>query len=128
MDDAIPFRGQPFMFGLRTMFVAVTIVALALSWQLRVVRQREALRESIKASGGQLASDVCPNWMGRITSRPDLFPQWRRHLGDRRVDHITFIGPWTPADPIFSEASRLFPEAGICVAESADGPWARITP
>ena len=128
MDDATQSRRRPFAFGLRTMFVAVAIVALALSWQLRVVLQRDALRSSNQAGGGKFASDVCPNWMGRKTSRPDLFPEWQRRLGDRRVDHIMLIGPSATADTAIAEARRLFPEAGICVGGSAEGPWTHITP
>jgi hypothetical protein len=117
----IPGR-RPFQFGLRTMFVAVAILALGLSWELRIVEQRKALRASIVARGGQLTTNVCPYWMGKPTSRPELFPQWRRWLGDRHADAITFAGT-PPTDAEIAEARRLFPEAFLYVANaSSDSP------
>jgi hypothetical protein len=58
MSMLTPSRRRWFQFSLRTMFMAVTVFALWLGWELRIVRQRLAmLREITEARGGVILAD-----------------------------------------------------------------------
>ena len=120
-------------FSLRTMFVAFTVVALWLGWNVYAVRERKAALESLGLPYGLNYFDMdleepartvlAIYWASEAgdaiyglrykqiapTSSSNL-PALRQWLGDKPVAHILY----TPGiDP--ERLSRLFPEAIIMV-------------
>ena len=110
-----------FAFRLRTLFVAVTVLGIALgwwTWQVKLVRERKEFVTQIENQGGLLLarSGVIPAVGG-----PDI-PFWRTWLGDRQQYIIAIKKRFDPnyadfTDPddlaFFNRAKRLFPEAEI---------------
>ena len=87
-------RRRWFQFGLRTMFVVVALVAVFLGWELRLIRQRQAIVQMVRERGGL------------ATTTPSPLP-WRRLLGDEEMEVYGFL------DLSESEVHRIryyFPE------------------
>jgi hypothetical protein len=74
MPAAIPTRRRRLRFGLRTLFVCLTLCCAWLAWEMRIVSTRRAMLESVRAAGGGVIEDQ---------SASLSFP--RRMLGDRPV-------------------------------------------
>jgi hypothetical protein len=103
-------------FSLRTMFLAFTVVAVWLFWNVRIVQNREELWNSLKAQGEVETESVFrkggPNrWIPYPPSSshgPRVGLSFiRQALGDKLRDFIVYSG----ADPALVHAT--FPEAVI---------------
>jgi hypothetical protein len=104
-------RRRWFRFGLRTLFIVVTVLCCYLAWETSVVRQRQAVLKELRAKGrvqivtAQRAQLSLPN------SRVAQVSLVRRLLRDEAIQGIWF--GWYPAAPQ-EERERLakvFPEA-----------------
>lgn len=115
-------RRRWFQFGLGTVFVAVTVFAVWLGWELKYIRERKAFLLRVQAQGSQTVYADDPLWKGTTTSvaiRVPRIPFWRRWLGDRPVA----IPGWPFQETMSAdfdeqkmkalndEILRLFPEA-----------------
>jgi hypothetical protein len=103
-----PSPRRRFQFRLRTLMIAVTLFALIpcgyVGWQAKIVRERRALLDSIKAAGGYVTA-------ARDNVGPPP-PSWlRRILGDETVQ-ILVVLPTTNSRTI-AEIRRLFPDTII---------------
>ena len=104
-----------FQFGLRTMFVVVTLFAVWLGWELKFIRDRrgfltamDELREAEfqNAKGFFLSGGIA------TPAIPDAtIPFWRRWLGDE-PQSLLFL-PRTSSAADRDTAERLFPEERV---------------
>jgi hypothetical protein len=101
-----------FQFGLGTMFVVVTAVAVWLAWELSYIRERQAFLASLQHKNAEV-TDNRTTWTFTHPPRavPPEIPLWRRWLGDRAVDAIDLPPKWSASDRQMAKA--LFPEAII---------------
>ena len=116
MGTTFPWhRRQGLRFNLRSLMVAVAILAAILAWvtsQWRVVCQRDKLFASLDDPPGLI-------WGSEIATNPSPPIPWLRQLmGDRRVFEINF---WHATDAQIKAAVASFPEARITLGEP--GPW-----
>jgi hypothetical protein len=94
-------------FSLLTLFVALTVFAMGLGWELSVVRERKAWRRAHQAlireaySGDGALLD--------LTRAVPHIPWWRSLMGDTPVAILSFPEGWADSD--CDHAVRLFPEA-----------------
>ena len=100
-----------FRFGLPTLFVAVTVIACFLGWQVNIVRQRRVILDTI----GRANEGVKYNLRGGLFRRFDepSVPFWREWLGDKPVLNIVLweYEPFTPSE--IETIKQLFPEAVV---------------
>jgi hypothetical protein len=108
-----------FQFGLRTLFIAVTIVAVWLGWELKFICARAAIAKDPAVGAmptvvvGERTNEATINRSICITNE---LPWWRRLLGDQSYC-VVFVGEG--ADAAKSHLMRrLFPEAEVKAAES----------
>jgi hypothetical protein len=95
-----------FQFSLRTLLIVVTLLAAPLGyvgWQAKIVRERRALLDSIKAAGGSDLTDVLHN-----SAIPPPPPWLRRILGDQTVEVL--LVPATTNEETLARIHRLFPD------------------
>lgn len=113
-------RRRWLQFGLRTMFVVVTVVALWLGWEVNFVRQRQAWRREHAALTERPIKTPNPSYVPKTT-----IPPWRIWMGDSYLSQIYFPPDWTEQDRAY--ATRLFPEANLFRITSSDPlNWERI--
>ena|GEM_PF-3510493 len=102
-----------YQFGLRTMFVAVTLFAIWLGWDLRTIRERKSVKQWIEANGGDCRT--LPEMKGYPGGLPDeSLSAWQRWLGGESIFYITLPRMTTEADcsrikNAFAEIPRDYP-------------------
>jgi hypothetical protein len=108
MTTAPQTRRRVFQFGLRTMFVAVTVFAVWLGDELKFVRDRQTWIRENEYERERLGQGVVTiHWL--TPAAP--IPFWRRWLGDRSVRSVELFANATNAD--LDRAKYLFPEASV---------------
>lgn len=112
-----------FQFGLGAMLVWVTVLAVALGWELNFIRERRAFLQSLqKQQLAEIARSNTP--VGSLYSVSAVYPPvpaipfWRRWLGDEPQDVITFPRETPPAE--MDKAKMLFPEATLYDADGVE--------
>ena len=99
-------------FSLRTMFVAFTVVAIWLGWNVQIMQQRRAALTEAEDNGYEVwTAEIEPETDMSAHHNPPTISMLRRMLGDEAV-----YGIWLPFDapePEFQRLSMLFPEARI---------------
>ena len=118
------FMRRGFRFGLRGMFVAVTVIGCWLGWELRFVQKRKAMRQwgaetqlmirvSQKVPANSVPGYNPPRYNDPV--RPEYkvpaIPFWRRWLGDEVIGYLLLSERCTKRD--VQRAQDLFPEATI---------------
>ena len=93
------------------MLIAVTIFAVWLGWEGRVVRNRYALRRQIEESGGQLVSTTDYNNFAISGESTTHISFWRRWLGDEAVEGVILGSEATQQN--VTDARSAFPESKI---------------
>jgi hypothetical protein len=105
--DAPNRKRRWFQFSLRTLMIVVALVAMLLGYvgsQVRIVKERNGLRDAIVRNGGFVALNP-PTGMGEI-------PWLRQCLGDRAAGLIG-VPKGAEFDYEYDLSKRLFPEATI---------------
>jgi hypothetical protein len=105
-----PSPRRRFQFRLRTLMIAVTLLAIPcgyLGWQAKIVRDRRAMIDRVVSidNGFRMKIDF------RMTEPAVSVPWIRRLLGDEAIDYIDL-----PLDTEIEERQRIraaFPEAHI---------------
>src|SRR5690349_20051060 len=100
MAELAPARRR-FQFRLRTLMIVVTLLAVPcayVGWQAKIVRERRALFDEIKAADGGELND------GNVSPSP---PWLRRILGDETVRLL--VVPSTTDKETMVRLHRLFP-------------------
>jgi hypothetical protein len=89
MSHAPRHRRRWFQFGLGTMLIAVTLLALLLGPELNMIQQRKAAISRIQQTGGLIwsleayeVSKGTRNWSLPADRQTPAIPRWRRWLGD----------------------------------------------
>jgi hypothetical protein len=95
-----------FRWSLQTMFVAVTVFACWLGWQVHIVRERRALREWFANSETLLDGQV------DTIRQPARIPFWRSWLRDQPT---TCIWLHIPDEDTERRVRCCFPEAEVRV-------------
>jgi hypothetical protein len=127
MADPAPRRR--FQFRLRTLLIAVALLAVAcayVGWQLKIVRQRAVVLNWLQeraplttvvygTPGYDSQQDARGRWSVAIND-PDT-PWLRRLLGDHWI--MTIIHPTAAADNEIERVRKAFPEAQLI-------PWKAI--
>lgn len=105
-DNPPATRRHWFRFGLRTMFVVLTVFSLWLGWQAKIVRDRREARKWIDENDGIVTMPTAQDieWDKKLT-----VPVIRRALGDEPVYDIMM--PPSAKDSEFNRMRSLFPEA-----------------
>ena len=107
-------------FSLRTLFVVVTVLGCWLGWQVKIVRDRQALRRELElaasdsfepyvAIGTRVDGSVSTTWGRKWSVNP--VPWYRRVLGDEPVGDLGVPNGWTTSD--VNRLRAAFPEAAI---------------
>ncbi|HEY1601352.1 MAG TPA: hypothetical protein VGG64_17250 [Pirellulales bacterium] len=116
MTQSPTTRRRWFQFGLSTLFVLVTVLAVWLGWELHIVRERQAIRQRIAESGGrvypseQSESKLLLTSLGMVTEC--RIPVWREWLGDEPVGFVRLKTSASYAE--LKKARLAFPEAQFC--------------
>ena len=121
-----PTHRRRFRFSLRTLFVVVTILSLALGWlgvQLKWIHDRhEALRWIADFRERALAAEsgrVVPPMKGEWVSNAGVKAPWSLEiLGETGVERLEVYQDWLNSDSQYSldELRSLFPEAEVRAA------------
>jgi hypothetical protein len=107
-------------YSLRTLFVAITLFALWLGWEVHRVQSRKDWVAHIQAAGGNvLWCDVVrekyrivyEKYHKDLVDVPDI-SWYRRLLGDRAVYVLNVAVP-NDSDPELGAAKSVFPEAHV---------------
>ena len=110
MSQANPPRRRWFQFGLGTMLLVVTALAMWLGWELRYIRARKAwLRDHLPAPVLTLGLQIISGQ--QLHSDDGVIPFWRRWLGDEAQEQV-FL-EWDTSAAGRAKARYLFPEAEI---------------
>ena len=115
ISDASLMRIPRFQFSLRTLLIAVTLLAIPcgyIGWQAKIVRERQSLRMKVTQMGG-FHLKLC------FSGPPHELSIIRRWLGDQAWGTIMIPESALPQD--FDEVRAAFPEAEIEPLASA-GP------
>jgi hypothetical protein len=106
-------------FGLGTMFLAVTLVALVLGWELRVIHQRRDVLVTIRERQGVVELPLTGEQRRRIDCgvflagyHPAAVPFWRAWLGDAPVDCFLLPATSFSKDDVV-QIVRSFPESEV---------------
>jgi hypothetical protein len=119
MSEPTPPTRRWYQFGLGTLFLAMTVFALWLGWELKFVRERQACEARVWQSE-DAAKDALPwplpvsrsgFWLTPDQMRKRSIPFWRRWLGDEPFAWVSV--PATFADSEFRDVQTLFPEAFV---------------
>jgi hypothetical protein len=121
MSDVPPTRRRWFQFGIGTMLLLVTVFALWLAWQVRIVRDRQAMMALLKQQGGSImalkdwrdpsgyASPVPP--VAAVRPPQISVPFWRRWIGDEPIVEVAC--PVGSDESYVERARAAFPEADV---------------
>ncbi len=111
MDSPSRTNRRRWQFGLGTLFLVFTLVAIGAAWcgwQLGLVHERQKLSAYIVAHGGSVYSGL--ELWGEAGTRPVSW--FRRWLGDEAVGQIYLPPPeFTEGD--FARVKHAFPEANV---------------
>ncbi|HEY2841060.1 MAG TPA: hypothetical protein VGJ26_18035 [Pirellulales bacterium] len=115
-----PPRRRWFQFGLRTMFVGVTVFAVWLGWELRFIRERKSFFESLKqqldiqdlAAARNVPVTAKYNYIIITPRTRATIPFWRKWLGDEAGFEVVRM-PKTSSAIDLEKAKALFPESKI---------------
>ena len=116
MPDPPPKR-RWFRFSLRTMSVAVTVFGVWLGWQLKIVSERKAILNELRAAGKPISGmiEAIQAVEAEIGSIPGLnhcqVSRLRRWLGDESVFRL-FI-PVGANPELIHRTEIAFPEASL---------------
>jgi hypothetical protein len=128
-----PLKRRWFRFGLRTMFVVVTVLAIPLGWlvwQMQIVRERKAVLKDLQAKASP--AEVV-DYIGLETHErdPELLQLMnganfdyarvsaiRRRLGDETCAVLAV--PESFDAKLIDRMERAFPEAYLAVTEAGD--------
>src|SRR5688572_26854602 len=86
-----------FRFGLRTLFVVVTLLCCYLAWETSVVRQRKAALQELRSKGGIHIVTAQAGQPSLSNPRVAQVSLVRRLLGDEAIQEIWLS--WYPAVP-----------------------------
>jgi hypothetical protein len=103
-------------FGLRTLFVSVTLLCCWLGWETSVVRERKAVMAEYQANGMfhfTPAAEYTPYPLPGQSPPPSATVPWvRRWLGDAAIQQIWFYRHgYGPTEADIQRVTRVFPEA-----------------
>src|SRR5205085_3035320 len=104
-----------FRFGLRTLFIVVTLLCCYLAWESSVVRKRRAALNELQARGGFTVTTASA-WNQPLGSAPQRKAQVspvRRLLGDEAVQEISYFHHINPPREELARLARIFPEAAF---------------
>ena len=127
MPQAPPTRRRWFQFSLGTMLLLMTLLCVWLAWQVRIVRERQALMAFLKeqggttmtlkdwrdpsAYGGYAPSGSAPS----VVAPPQIsVPFWRQWMGDEPIVEVVY--PPDSAESDIESARAAFPEAEVKTA------------
>ena len=110
-----PPRRRWFQFSLRTLLVALALLATCLWMVGRTVRQRQSLIREAVGNGGEvlLISEMSDARRATSFVKEYHVPFWRRWLGDQAVPLLRLSPDATDED--CDRAQDLFPEAKVGV-------------
>ena len=91
-----------FRFGLRTLFVVMTLVAVWLGWQASIVRERNAL--------------IAEGWLWPFESKDQVW-SIRELMGDKRY-RVMILKDGMSAEQ-FARTQKVFPESQVRHARDA---------
>ncbi|MEX2113830.1 MAG: hypothetical protein WD845_11630 [Pirellulales bacterium] len=112
----MPIRPR-FRFRLRTLFVVVTVLGVCLGWQVKMVRDRAAVRRELVSHGASVYPLGALMHGGPISDSvrrgdPSAELSWlRRALGDEIVSDILF--PGEPAADDLAKIDHFLPESRV---------------
>src|SRR5689334_18850328 len=97
MSQVPPIRRRWFQFGIGTMLLLVTLFCIWLAWQVRIVRERQAMRALIKEQGG--VARTLKDWRPLryppsapappVSLPPNIsVPFWRQWIGDEPIADV----------------------------------------
>jgi len=105
-------------YSLRTAFIAVTLLAVWLAWNVNVVLQRKAMRRWIDSIGGRAvisgqsaysSGESYHPWLWREADEPRWrLNFWRKLMGDQPI-HAVILPPGIERRDVH-RVQRLFPE------------------
>ena len=99
-----------FQFGLGTLFLVVTALAVWLGWELTIVRARSTYRQWLDDNGG---GSNTAEWVAKhYPTEPaehSRIPFWRQWMGDEPIYDV--LVPFGSSEEELADATRLFPEA-----------------
>ena len=112
-----------FQFSITSLLLLTGLVAVWLGWELKFIRERQALQRSLRAN----RADRCSAALGPPESRgsvafhaPASIPWWREILGDEPITAVTF--PPGVAESDLRATRSSFPEAIVEVFPGAPKP------
>jgi hypothetical protein len=109
-----PSRRRWFQFGLRTMFVVVTVFAVWLAWELKAVRDRRdflALIDAVDLAESKPMFSVFLEDRPPLSATPGTIPFWRLWLGDKPIEKIHLPLNWSHEQ--LEKTRSMFPEARV---------------
>ena len=136
MESTPPTRRRWSRFSLRTLLVVVTLFALWLGWELKIVRERKAVLEWVKANKGAtwfakygtattMKMKPAPKFHNpKAVDVAPRIPFWRSWLGDEAV--YCFELPFPEEAGSRERVLRSFPEAQIW--EQNEHGWLKSEP
>jgi hypothetical protein len=115
-------RRRWYQFGIGTMLLLVTILAVWLGWELNYIRKRAAfLVENERLSNVDVPDEPSKDGTGSYVTitgtlveppdAPAAIPFWRRWLGDTPAEFV--ILPQKASKAYRKQAKSLFPEAQV---------------
>jgi hypothetical protein len=116
-------RGHWFQFGLGTLLLTVTAIAICLGWELHLVHRRRSLCEWVRMNGGVANTDSYFEQVfakAGVNYKPIEFPRWRAFLGDEAIGCV--ILPYDCPEEILGNAVSICPEADIYQYLDANPP------
>ncbi|HEY1600840.1 MAG TPA: hypothetical protein VGG64_14625 [Pirellulales bacterium] len=121
MPATLPTRRRWFQFGLGTMLLVITALAVGLGWELNFVRARRAFDMRARAEGAGYAfpasASLSASWPeamrdGEYETRwPPRVPMWREWLGDQPYGLVMVPDAWPKKEA--ANVERLFPESFV---------------
>lgn len=108
-------RRRWFRFGLRTLFVVVTLVCCYLAWERSAVLHRQEVLKELRANPNYQITSA-EQWSRRsiVTNPAEQMAKVspvRRWLGDQAIQEIVYQPHLDPASPEVARVRRAFPEA-----------------
>jgi hypothetical protein len=114
MPSAPKHTRRWFQFSLGTMFVVVTVAAVVVGWELKLIRERRSLLQSIVDEN---RGKVFAPYARFASVKKATIPSWREWLGDKAVGDVTFFDYATDAE--VEKARLAFREAFVWREPSA---------
>ena len=113
-----------FQFSITSLLLLTGLVAVWLGWELKFIRERQALQRSLRANRAQIVAAqhwdlLNPEAQSRFM-RPASIPWWREILGDEPITAVTF--PPGVAESDLRATRSSFPEAIVEVFPGAPKP------